>query len=216
MLTRGGLPHQLFDLNGRYREEHPAPGGHDQPLAMLNRLPLSCHSRRGVHSSDAGLREARELGHFLTHHGRVQASVHSAAAVGQSGTGAHWGAGQQRPFELCGKLIWNDLSSSGNQSRWRFLGQAQADSSRGSSCRRLITLIFVDRVQGLAIMVVIRRELPRTNGAGPAITACRIAYREDSPLPRACPAADHLRLNRVHKLIWLTSCRVLECTAWGL
>jgi hypothetical protein len=50
-------------------------------------------------------------------------------------------------------------------------------------------------------MVVIRRELPRTNDAGPAATACRIAYREDSPLPCASPAADHLRLNRVHRLM---------------
>jgi hypothetical protein len=34
--------------------------------------------------------------------------------------------------------------------------------------RRLITLIFVDRDKP-AIMVVIRRELPRTSGVGPAI-----------------------------------------------
>ena len=65
-------------------------------------------------------------------------------------------------------------------------------------------------------MVVIRRELPRTNSAGPAATACRIAYREDSPLPCASPAADHLRLNRVHRLIRVTSCRVLKCTTWDL
>jgi len=38
--------------------------------------------------------------------------------------------------------------------------QARADSGRGSDVRRLITLIFVDRVPALAIMVVIRRELP--------------------------------------------------------
>src|SRR5438046_10494486 len=34
-------------------------------------------------------------------------------------------------------------------------------------CRRLITLIFADRAE-LAVMVVIRRELPRTRVAGPA------------------------------------------------
>jgi len=65
------------------------------------------------------------------------------------------------------------------------VGQAQADSSRGSSCRRLITLIFVDRVRALAIMVVIRRERPRTRIAGQAVKACRIGAHEDSPLPCA-------------------------------
>jgi hypothetical protein len=37
---------------------------------------------------------------------------------------------------------------------------AQAGSGRGSDARRLISLIFVDRARALAIMVVIRRELP--------------------------------------------------------
>jgi hypothetical protein len=43
---------------------------------------------------------------------------------------------------------------------WFLTGQAQAGSGRGSDVRRLITLIFVDRVRTPAIMVVIRRELP--------------------------------------------------------
>src|SRR5258708_19293015 len=72
-------------------------------------------------------------------------------------------------------------------------------------------LIFVDRVQGLAIMVVIRRELPRTNSAGPAATACRIAYREDSPLPYANRAADHLRLNRVHRFSAASAANCQTC-----
>jgi hypothetical protein len=33
-------------------------------------------------------------------------------------------------------------------------GQAQADGGRGSAARRLITLLFADRVRALAIMVV--------------------------------------------------------------
>ena len=45
-----------------------------------------------------------------------------------------------------------------------------------------------------AIMVVIRRELPRTKDAGPAVKACRIGNDEDSPLPCATPAADRLCL----------------------
>jgi len=35
--------------------------------------------------------------------------------------------------------------------------------------RRLITLIFADRALRPAVMVVIRRELPRTRNANPAI-----------------------------------------------
>src|SRR5436190_3746943 len=46
-------------------------------------------------------------------------------------------------------------------------------------CRRLITLIFADRA-GLAVMVVIRRELPRTRVAGPATGLSRRSA-EDPP-----------------------------------
>src|SRR5207247_11071257 len=46
-------------------------------------------------------------------------------------------------------------------------------------CRRLITLIFADRA-GLAVMVVIRRELPRTSVAGPATGLSRRSA-EDPP-----------------------------------
>src|ERR1039458_7229578 len=80
------------------------------------------------------------------------------------------------------------------------LGQAQADSGWGSGYRRLISLIFVDRVRALAIMVVIRRELPRTKSAGRAVKAGRIGGVEDSPAPCAIPAADHLCLCRVHRI----------------
>src|SRR4051794_5258087 len=79
-----------------------------------------------------------------------------------------------------------------------FLDQTPVDSGRGSHRRRLITLIFVDQGRSLAIIIVIRRELPRTRGAGPAIEACRIAAHEDSPLPCAIPAADHWCLYEVH------------------
>ena len=48
-------------------------------------------------------------------------------------------------------------------------------------------------------MVVIRRELPRTSVAGPAVKVCRIEADEDSPLPWATPAADRLCLDRVHE-----------------
>jgi hypothetical protein len=41
------------------------------------------------------------------------------------------------------------------------LGEAEQTAAEGASIRRLITLIFVDRDKP-AIMVVIRRELPRT------------------------------------------------------
>ena len=57
--------------------------------------------------------------------------------------------------------------------------------------RRLITLIFVDRDKP-AIMVVIRRELPRTTSADSGRTA-RIDSDEDSPVPWTLPAADSLR-----------------------
>jgi hypothetical protein len=78
------------------------------------------------------------------------------------------------------------------------LDQAPKDSGRGSVRRRLITLIFVDRGRSPAIIIVIRRELPRTRGAGPAMKACRIAAHEDSPLPCAIPAADHWCLYEIH------------------
>ena len=61
-----------------------------------------------------------------------------------------------------------------------------------------------------AIMVVIRRELPRTSVAGPATKACRIGVREDSPLPCAIPAADPWCLYRVHGYSPLTSGGPLE------
>lgn len=41
------------------------------------------------------------------------------------------------------------------------LGEAEQTAAEGALMRRLITLIFVDRDKP-AIMVVIRRELPRT------------------------------------------------------
>jgi hypothetical protein len=50
-------------------------------------------------------------------------------------------------------------------------------------------------------MVVIRRELPRTKGAGPAVEGLSHRSGEDSPLPRAIPAADRLCLVRVHELL---------------
>ena len=65
-------------------------------------------------------------------------------------------------------------------------------------------------------MVVSRRELPRTSIAGPAVMACRIGAYEDSPLPCAIPAADHLRLNGVHRLPAAISRRALERAAWCL
>jgi hypothetical protein len=46
--------------------------------------------------------------------------------------------------------------------------------------RRLISLIFVDRDKP-AIMVVIRRELPRTRGVSPAIRPGHIGAHEDPP-----------------------------------
>ena len=55
---------------------------------------------------------------------------------------------------MTGQVLVADLPS------WFLSGEAQAGSGRGSDVRRLITLIFVDRVRALAIMVVIRRELP--------------------------------------------------------
>ena len=48
--------------------------------------------------------------------------------------------------------------------------------------RRLITLICADRAQRLAVMVVIRRELPRTSIAGLAGWAGRIVSVEGSPV----------------------------------
>jgi hypothetical protein len=69
--------------------------------------------------------------------------------------------------------------------------EAQTVSGREVWMRRLITLIFVDRDKP-AIMVVIRRELPRTTGAGSGLTA-RIGSVEDSPMPWTAPAADRLR-----------------------
>src|SRR5882762_9568084 len=96
------------------------------------------------------------------------------------------------------------------------LNQAPGDSGRGSSRRRLITLIFVDRAQALAIMVVIRRELPRTRVAGPARKACRIGAHEDSPLPCAIPAADPWCLYRVHDDSLVTSGGPLERARWSV
>src|SRR5215469_5792981 len=82
------------------------------------------------------------------------------------------------------------------------LDQAPLNSGRSSSiCRRLITLIFVDQDLSIAIIIVIRRELPRTRGAGPAVKACRIAGHEDSPLPCAIPAADHWCLCERHGVV---------------
>jgi hypothetical protein len=46
--------------------------------------------------------------------------------------------------------------------------------------RRLITLIFADRDKP-AVMVVIRRELPRTRGVRPAFGAWHIGAHEDPP-----------------------------------
>ena len=46
--------------------------------------------------------------------------------------------------------------------------------------RRLITLIFADRDKP-AVMVVIRRELPRTRGVGLGLSACHIGVHEDPP-----------------------------------
>src|SRR5579864_4588064 len=50
-------------------------------------------------------------------------------------------------------------------------------------------------------MVVIRRELPRTNGA--SLAAMGLSHRrcEGSPLPCATPAADRLCLYRAHELL---------------
>ena len=50
-------------------------------------------------------------------------------------------------------------------------------------------------------MIVIRRELPRTNGADPAAVGLSHSGDEDSPLPCAAPAADRLCLDRVHELL---------------
>jgi hypothetical protein len=50
-------------------------------------------------------------------------------------------------------------------------------------------------------MVVIRRQLPRTNGAGLATVGLSHRRGEDSPLPCATPAADRLCLYRSHEFI---------------
>src|SRR5581483_3084586 len=50
--------------------------------------------------------------------------------------------------------------------------------------RRLITLIFADRDKP-AVMVVIRRELPRTRSVGPALRPANIGAHEDPP--SVCP-----------------------------
>jgi hypothetical protein len=50
-------------------------------------------------------------------------------------------------------------------------------------------------------MVVIRRELPRANGAGPAAVGLSHRRIEDSPLPCATPAADRLCLYRAHEFL---------------
>src|SRR5215469_16852181 len=73
---------------------------------------------------------------------------------------------------------------------WVF--KAQADSGGVVGVRRLITLIFVDRDKP-AIMVVIRRELPRTTGAGSEHRLARIGSDEGSPWPWTLAAADRLR-----------------------
>jgi hypothetical protein len=69
--------------------------------------------------------------------------------------------------------------------------EAQTVSGQAVRMRRLITLIFVDRDMP-AIMVVIRRELPRTTGADSGLTA-RIGSGEVSPIPWTGLAADSLR-----------------------
>ena len=50
-------------------------------------------------------------------------------------------------------------------------------------------------------MVVIRRELLRTNGAGPVATGLSHRRIEDPPLPRATPAADRLCPYRAHEFL---------------
>ena len=67
-------------------------------------------------------------------------------------------------MELGQSLIWNDLSSKLSWLLGGWMQEAQTVSGREVGMRRLITLIFVDRDKP-AIMVVIRRELPRTTGA---------------------------------------------------
>ena len=73
--------------------------------------------------------------------------------------------------------------------------KAQGVSGGAVRMRRLITLIFVDRDEP-AIMVVIRRELPRTTGAGSVHELARIGSDEGSPLPWTLAAADRLRFTR--------------------
>jgi hypothetical protein len=51
MTIRAGLPYQLFDLNGRYREEHRAPAGQDRPVGGAKCLPQSSRLRLAL---DAG------------------------------------------------------------------------------------------------------------------------------------------------------------------
>ena len=46
--------------------------------------------------------------------------------------------------------------------------------------RRLITLIFADRDKP-AVIIVIRRELPRTRGVSWALGPCHIGAHEDPP-----------------------------------
>jgi hypothetical protein len=62
----------------------------------------------------------------------------------------HRSPDMERPVKYPSGVLWS----------WSVKVQAQADSGGGSDLRRLITLIYVDRVWALAIMVVIRRELP--------------------------------------------------------
>ena len=67
------------------------------------------------------------------------------------------------------RLIWNDLSSYLDLRCGLPSSSVEAERAVVEAlCRRLIILIFADRASRPAVMVVIRRDLPRTRDAGPA------------------------------------------------
>ena len=101
-------------------------------------------------------------------------------------------------------LIWNNLSSADNSNE--VILSVSRPSTRGQRPGQQSSTVDHSDIRGSsarpAIMVVIRRELPRTKIAGPAKKACRIGAHEDSPLPCAIPAADPWCLYRVH-VMWI-------------
>ena len=97
--------------------------------------------------------------------GRLRCPADPRLRLGSGGE-----ASMQPPRHGVRPLIWNDLSSPTSSASLRLvaaMGEAEQATVEALR-RRLITLIFADRASGPAVMVVIRRELPRTRVAGPA------------------------------------------------